>query len=150
MDHSLVEALKELLFSREAQTQDDLSAALIKKGFEVNQSKISRLLRKMGAIKVENTKGQTVYSLPREPSPPTPKTELKELILDVLANEALVVIFTSPGSASMVARMLDYAQIDTDILGTVAGDDTIFVAPKSIKETKALKDEIKALFLGKT
>lgn len=148
MNHSLVEALKELLFSREAQTQDDLSAALIKKGFEVNQSKISRLLRKMGAIKVENTKGQTVYSLPREPSPPTPKTELKELILDVVANEAMVVIYTSPGSASMVARMLDYAQIDTDILGTVAGDDTIFVAPKSIKETKALKDEIKALFLG--
>jgi transcriptional regulator of arginine metabolism len=148
MDHSLVEALKELLFSREAQTQDDLSDSLIKKGFDVNQSKISRLLRKLGAIKVENTKGQTVYSLPREPSPPTLKTELRELILDVTANEALVVIFTSPGSASMVARMLDYAQIETDILGTVAGDDTIFVAPKSIKETKALKDEIKDLLLG--
>lgn len=148
MDHSLVEALKELLFGREAQTQDDISAALVKKGFDVNQSKISRLLRKLGAIKVENTKGHTVYSLPREPSPPTLKTELRELILDVVANEAMVVIYTSPGSASMVARMLDYAQIDTDILGTVAGDDTIFVAPKSIKETKALKDEIKALFLG--
>jgi transcriptional regulator of arginine metabolism len=62
-----------------------------------------------------------------------------------VSNETLVVIFTSPGSASMVARVLDYNQITTEILGTLAGDDTIFVAPKSVKDTLKLKAEIKGL-----
>lgn len=141
----LVDALKGLLLGREATTQEDICAVLVKKGYDVNQSKVSRLLRKIGAIKVENIKGQTVYSLPREPAPPTLDTPLRGLILDIVANETLVVIFTSPGSASMVARMLDYVQITTEVLGTIAGDDTIFVAPKSVKDIQKLYFEVKGL-----
>lgn len=142
----LSEALKQLLMSRKANTQEDLCLALEKQGYEVNQSKISRLLRKMGAVKVQSAQGQVVYSLPREPSPPTPATHLRDLIFDVAANETLVIIFCSPGSASMVARILDYHQDTFDILGTLAGDDTIFVAPVSTQETKRLAENIKALF----
>lgn len=142
----LFEALKHLLVSRNTGTQEDLCKALEKQGYEINQSKVSRLLRKMGAIKILDSRGQVVYSLPREPSPPTPSTPLKELILDVASNESLVIIFTSPGSASMVARMLDYHQESFGILGTLAGDDTIFVAPVSVKETKSLLEKIKTLF----
>lgn len=143
MDKNLIESLKRLLFERETNTQESLCQALEKAGFDVNQSKVSRLLRKIGATKIVNTKGQTVYSLPREPAPPTPNTRLKELIVDVLSNESLVVILTSPGSASMVGRVLDNAPIKTAILGTVAGDDTLFIAPKSAKDIKKLVDEIK-------
>jgi transcriptional regulator of arginine metabolism len=141
----LAEALKTLLLGREASTQESICSVLEKYGFEVNQSKVSRLLRKIGAVKIVNAHGQTIYSLPREPAPPTMNTQLRDLILDVVSNETLVVIFTSPGSASMVARILDYTQITTEVLGTVAGDDTIFVAPKSVKEIKKLHEEIKNL-----
>lgn len=140
-----LEALRKLLMEREASSQESICDSLEKQGFEVNQSKVSRCLRKVGAIKVENAKGQTVYSLPREPAPPSMKTNLRQLILDVMANESLVVIFTSPGSASMVARVLDYEQISTEILGTIAGDDTIFVAPRSIKNIRKLYNEINSL-----
>lgn len=143
---SLVEALRLLLMGRKASSQEHICSALAIQGYEVNQSKISRLLRKINAIKVVNAEGQTVYSLPREPAPPTMNTTLKDLIVNVAANETLVVIFTSPGSASMVARILDYNQITTEILATIAGDDTIFVAPKSIKDIKKLAREIKTLF----
>jgi transcriptional regulator of arginine metabolism len=145
---SLAEALKTLLQEREASTQESICAALEKNGYEINQSKVSRLLRKIGAVKIVNIHGQTVYSLPREPAPPTMHTPLKDLIVDVVANETLVVIFTSPGSASMVARILDYKQISTEVLGTVAGDDTIFVAPKSIKQIQKLHKEIKNLLIS--
>lgn len=141
----LDEALRLLLMGRCASTQEDICTALEKMGVEINQSKASRLLRKIGAIKVVNEKGQTVYSLPREPAPPSMNTLLRNLILDIVSNETLVVIFTSPGSASMVARVLDYNQITTEILGTIAGDDTIFVAPKSIKDIQKLTEEIKGL-----
>jgi transcriptional regulator of arginine metabolism len=142
---TLVDALRALLMGRKASTQEDICAALEKLGYEINQSKASRLLRKIGAIKVVNEHGQTVYSLAREPAPPSMNTPLKNLILDIVANETLVVIFTSPGSASMVARVLDYNQITTEILGTIAGDDTIFVAPKSVKDTQKLTKEIRGL-----
>ncbi len=145
---TLVDALRALLMGRKASTQEDICAALEKLGYEINQSKASRLLRKVGAIKVVNERGQTVYSLPREPAPPSMHTPLRNLILDIVANETLVVIFTSPGSASMVARVLDYNQITTEILGTIAGDDTIFVAPKTIKDIQKLKAEIKGLLSG--
>jgi transcriptional regulator of arginine metabolism len=141
----LSEALRDLLLGREASTQESICTLLEKKGYEINQSKVSRLLRKIGAVKVVNATGQTVYSLPREPAPPSMDTTIRNLILDVVSNETLVVIFTSPGSASMVARILDYIQITTEILGTVAGDDTIFVAPKSIKDISKLSEEIKSL-----
>ena len=130
---------------RKASTQEDICSVLKKQGYEINQSKASRLLRKIGAIKVVNSRGQTVYSLPREPAPPSMNTSLRGLILDIVSNETLVVIYTSPGSASMVARVLDYNQITTEILGTIAGDDTIFVAPKSIKDIHKLAEEIKDL-----
>jgi len=142
---ALLDALRTLLMSRKACTQEDLCSALIKEGYEVNQSSISRLLRKVGSTKVVNARGQVVYSLPREPAPPNLSTPMGNLVLDIMFNESLVVIFTSPGSASMVARLLDYNQTTTEILGSVAGDDTIFVAPKSTKNIHKLYAEVKAL-----
>jgi len=142
---SLDDALRALLMGRKASTQEEICAALEKQGYDINQSKASRLLRKIGAIKVINEQGQTVYSLAREPAPPLMNTPIRNLIIDIVSNETLVVITTSPGSASMVARVLDYYQITTGILGTIAGDDTIFVAPKSIKDIHKLREEIKGL-----
>lgn len=142
---ALTHDLRALLQEREASTQEDICKSLEIKGYEVNQSKISRLLRKVGATKIVNAKKQTVYSLPREPAPPSMDTTIQDLIVDVAANETMIVIFTSPGSASMVARILDYLQISTEILGTIAGDDTVFVAPKSIKQIDKLYQEISKL-----
>ena len=84
---TLDDALRALLRIRKASTQEDICAALEKSGYEINQSKASRLLRKIGAIKVVNERGQTVYSLAREPAPPSMNTTLRSLILDIVSNE---------------------------------------------------------------
>ncbi len=143
---TLMEAFHSLLMGRKASTQEEICSNLEQQGYEINQSKASRLLRKIGAIKVVNEQGQTVYSLPREPAPPHMQTPLRDLILDIVSNETLIIVFTSPGSASMVARVLDYNLAKTEILGTLAGDDTIFVAPKSIHKIDILLREIKEIF----
>ncbi len=144
----LVEDLRSLLLSRKATSQEDICAKLEKLGHDINQSKVSRLLRKVGAIKVINSKGVTVYSLPKEPGPPSTTTILQDLITDISCNEALIVILTSPGSASMIARILDHHEFSVKILGTIAGDDTIFVTPISMQKTKKLFAEIKALLFS--
>ena len=141
----LTEATKILIRDQAVGTQEELVEALSKLGYDVNQSKISRLLRKLMAIKVKNEQGQTIYALPKEPAPPSTKSAVSHLIIDIRANENLVVIQTSPGSASLIARLLDYHQKDTTILATLAGDDTIFVAPKSIKHIQDTIKEVKEL-----
>lgn len=134
MNTDLLNDLKTLLLAGSAATQEELCSALEKKGHEVNQSKISRLLHKIGAVKIMNERKQIVYSLPRDPAPPTSKNLFSQLIVNVRCNESLIVIHTNPGSASMIGRVLDHHRDDLFILGTVAGDDTVFITPLSIKK----------------
>lgn len=145
---TLLEALSELLRRGSVSTQQDICQELSAQGFVINQSKISRLLHKLGAIKVKNSQGITEYRLPKEMAPPPSQTPLKQLILKIEANETLIIIQTSPGSASLIARMLDYQNTESEILATLAGDDTIFVAPKSIQKIQKTLDEVKKLLAG--
>lgn len=146
--NALKKAVSEILRKGSAATQQEICAELAAQGFVINQSKISRLLHKMAAIKVKNVQGQTVYRLPKELAPPPTQTPLTQLILKIVANESLIVIETSPGSASLIARMLDYQNSKSEILATLAGDDTIFVAPKSIQRINAAFAEVKQLLAG--
>lgn len=147
----LLEELKKLLLEGSASTQEDIKRHLITLGFEVNQAKISRLLRKIGAIKISNEHGQIVYCIPKEPAPPQAKSLLANLVIDIKHNETVIVIHTSPGSASLFARLIDHNLGKLNVLGTVAGDDTIVVIPKQTKnidktllEVKKLLSEIKS------
>ncbi len=144
----LLEALSEILHKGLASTQQEICQELAERGFAVNQSKMSRLLHKLAAIKIKNTQGQTCYRLPKELAPPPTQTPLNQLILKIAANENLIIIQTSPGSASLIARMLDYQNSESEILATLAGDDTIFVAPKSVTRIDQTFEEVKKLLAG--
>jgi transcriptional regulator of arginine metabolism len=148
-EHSqLLEAVSEILRKGSASTQQEICQTLAEQGFHINQSKISRLLHKLAAIKFKNPQGQTGYRLPNELAPPPTQTPLTQLIMRMATNENLIIIQTSPGSASLIARMLDYQHSQSEILATLAGDDTIFVAPKSIKRINQAFAEVKALLAG--
>ncbi len=138
--------LRKILESGKNSTQEDIRDMLEAKGHDVNQSTISRDLRKLGAIKGTDSKGRTVYRL----SDSTPETSfasqsLGDLILNILHNDSMIVIQTTPGSASLVARHLDMNK-PADILGTIAGDDTIFVAPSKEYTIKQTITEIRESF----
>lgn len=137
-----LEALKSLLLEAELSTQEDLREKLEQKDFVVTQSTISRDLRKLGAVKAIDGEGRTVYRLSDEFEPPASAT-LPNLVLEILTNGSIVVIRTTTGSASLVARHLDRVAPGT-ILGTIAGDDTIFVAPTSTSPG-ALRSTIEAI-----
>lgn len=137
-------ALRKILESGKNSTQEELRDMLESKGHDVNQSTISRDLRKIGAIKGTDNKGRTVYRLSEMSGETTfVNQSIGDLILNITHNDSMIVIQTSPGSASLVARHLDMNK-PANILGTIAGDDTIFVAPSkdhSIKQTiSAIRD----------
>ncbi len=143
--NALIPVIQGLLQQKTVSTQKDIQIVLKKQGLEVNQVKISRILHKLGAIKV-NEDGQDVYRLPLEQMQVSPKDTLKQLVLNITHNEMLIVINTVPGSANLVARMLDLKR-DVEILGTVAGDDTIFVAPSKMKYIGKVYQHILQLLL---
>jgi transcriptional regulator of arginine metabolism len=130
--------LRKLLESGKSSTQEELREVLEQKGFDVNQSTISRDLKKLNAIKGTDSKGRTVYRLSENSAESNFVSQsVPDLITNISHNDSMIVIHTSPGSASLVARHLDMNR-PADILGTIAGDDTIFVAPSkdfSIKQT---------------
>lgn len=143
-----LQALRRLLESEKSSTQDELREELEKLSFEVNQSTISRDLRKLGAIKLIDASGRTVYRLAEVVAPemaPVVTGPLQNLVTQVAHNGSLVVLHTSPGSASLVARQLDRLG-NKNILGTLAGDDTVFVAPAQVRQIDRLTARIRKLF----
>lgn len=147
MTDNLTRAFKELLNQERFGSQNEIVDALKKQGFTgINQSKISRMLSKFGAVRTRNTKMEMVYCLPNELSVPNTSSPLKNLVLDIDHNSMLIVIKTTPGAAQLIARLLDSIGKSEGILGTIAGDDTIFVTPTSDKPIDELLQNIQRLF----
>lgn len=138
-------ALKRLLSQGKLSTQDELREELRALQFEVTQSTISRDLRRIGAVKAIDVSGNTVYRLPIENEAPVPSgTGLAAMITNIRENGAMIVIHTTPGSASLVARHIDQSRLMTKVLGTIAGDDTVFVAPAQVKQIGQTVEQIRA------
>lgn len=143
-----LQALKKLLVKEDASTQDELREELEKLDYEVNQSTISRDLRKLGAIKVIDPTGRTVYRLSEEVAPIRTPQGLGSLITDIQHNGMMVVVHTTPGSASLAARSIDHNRLALGVIGTIAGDDTVFVCPKQTKDLDATVKKMERLLSG--
>jgi transcriptional regulator of arginine metabolism len=139
--------LKKLIREGEASTQEELCQSLRQKKFDVTQSTVSRDLRRIGAIKTTNAEGEIIYRLPEDhrPIPALIAHDLAGLVIEVQANESTIVLHTTPGSASLVAARIDSMRGALGILGTISGDDAIFIAPVSVKKiatvVKKIQDE---------
>lgn len=149
---SITDLLRKILLEEKARTQSEIQDAFKQQGIVASQPKISRLLHQIGAIKLIDHEGKTHYRLPNEAglihelTSPQEKTFIRQWILDISSNESLIVIHTTPGAAMVVARMIDLRKKDLNILGTLAGDDTIFIALKNAHLLSETQQAIKNLF----
>lgn len=137
---TLTDLLRRLTLSR----QDELVTALRAAGHDVTQATVSRDLDQLGAIKIRRG-GETRYTLPEQWSVvTTDDTRLKglfgEWVRSVEPAASLVVLKTPPGSAHMVGVALDAAGPPA-VVGTISGDDTLFIACRSSAEAAALAQE---------
>ncbi|OFA30180.1 arginine repressor [Glaciecola punicea] len=143
----LIKAFREILKTESYGSQGEIVLALKKLGFDnISQSKVSRMLSKFGAVRTRDARGDMVYCLPPELGMPTAKSPLKQLVLDIVHNNVMVIIRTSPGAAQLIARLLDSLSHTDGVLGTIAGDDTIFIAPADITKIEELRQRVQDLF----
>lgn len=133
-------ALRQLLMSGTTGTQQELSAHLAERGFETTQSTISRDLKLLGAQREQREDGEFAYHLSSAESRPFPA----HMVLEVAHNETMVVLRTRVGRAQAVGLDLDDMQ-HPEILGVLAGDDTVLVIPRSISQIEQLAQTLRDL-----
>lgn len=142
----LVIAFKALLHEQCYGSQSQLADALAEQGFKnMSQAKISRLLSKLGAVKMRNASDQVVYILPDELAIPKSRQAIQSVVVSVKHNNMQIIVKTGIGGAPLISRMLDSMGESAGILGTLAGDDTIFIAPYDVAKIDEITEDIKRL-----
>ncbi len=125
-------AIRKAVTRGEIGAQEELLALLVKQGFEVTQATLSRDLKAMGIGKALGKKGTYVYMLPDPEHLAVYRERLKADVMRGFVSldfsGVLGVVKTHPGHAGPVAYAIDNFGMD-EILGTIAGDDTILVVP---------------------
>lgn len=130
--------LRELLRSGDLHTQAELCERLEGLGFPVTQSTVSRDLERLGARRSVGDDGTSVYRISAR------RGLAPGMVIEVEHNEQMVVLRTEVGRAQAVGLDLD-AQGHPDVLGTLAGDDTVLVVPRSVDNTSALAQKLRVL-----
>jgi transcriptional regulator of arginine metabolism len=128
------EKILEIISARRVATQHQLARELKRRGIEATQSSVSRDIVELGLTKLQGR-----YTAPRATFAGSPVVEVEP------AGDNLIVIKTVIGQASATALAIDQASI-IEIVGTVAGDDTLFVAVKNADAQRAAMKQLNRLF----
>ena len=145
-------AILRLVQERELSTQAELAKALLEEGIETVQATVSRDIAQLGLIKVRNPQGKLVYAVAGAEDLDRLSeltSALRRWATGLTATGNLVVVRTPPGYASGLARAIDHATL-ADVAGTVAGDDTIFVAAREGVTGAELASELRYHLEGET
>ena len=134
------DAIKRLVRERDLSTQEEIAAALHDEGYDVVQTTISRDIRDLGLVKIRRN-GRLVYALPGTHDVDAMRRALRQWALGFEATGNLVVIATPSGAANVLGQVIDDAQ-HPHVAGTVAGDNTIFVAAREPFTGAELRDEL--------
>ena len=142
----------DLITREEVRTQSALRSLLIEAGYEVTQATLSRDLDEIGAVKIQSQNGQSIYAVSQPGDPTrTPQPLLdsdaqsrlskvaNEVITGVEAAMNIVVIHTKAGAAHYLGGAID-RNVWADVVGSVAGDDTVMVVTPNVASAKRVQD----------
>lgn len=138
------EAILNLIRENEISTQDDLVNELRKQGWPVTQATISRDIKDLGIIKVIATNGSSRYSVldyTGDVAPGRLLTVFSHSVVSCNLAGNLVVLKTLPGMAQGAASALDSLKL-SGVVGTIAGDDTVFIATVNPESAVSLSQSV--------
>ncbi|CAH0536658.1 arginine repressor [Vibrio marisflavi] len=142
-EKKLTAVCKQLLLQQSFPTQKDLREKLVEIGFKgISQSTVSRLLCQLGITKVQNSCGKKVYCRTVESTAARPASSIASQIEFITHNQSTVIVKTHPGSAQLIARLID-TDPHSEILGTVGGNDTVLIVPKDTNNIDICEQVVK-------
>lgn len=150
--------IAEVLAKYAIRSQAELTEHLARAGIAATQTTVSRDLDELGAARVRDSAGVLVYALPGEGGDRTPRATpgapvasqarlarlAGELLVSAVASANLLVLRTPPGAAQFFASALDHAELE-NVIGTIAGDDTVLVISRAADGGEAVAAELLAL-----
>jgi transcriptional regulator of arginine metabolism len=140
--------IKDIIENNVVETQEDLAAALKQQHIEVTQATVSRDIKELMLIKVPTGDGRYRYAYPAEKDTAFSKSRMARMFQDSVVgmdySENIIVIKTLPGTANAVAWTLDHAKW-SEVIGTVAGDDNIFVVVKPKEATASIMKRLETM-----
>ncbi|MBB6092703.1 transcriptional regulator of arginine metabolism [Povalibacter uvarum] len=135
-------AILRIIRESTVRNQDELVKALHKQGFEATQSSVSRDLRELGVAKA----GDHYIPPAEEPLPSNHFSAVTNFVVEVkTAGDALTVVKTTTGTAQSVAVAIDRSDWP-EVVGTISGDDTIFVATEDARAQRKLRERLREIF----
>lgn len=139
--------IREIISSKEIETQDELVEALRESGYQVTQATVSRDIKELHLIKVPLDDGRYKYSVPAEQRfNPTHrlKRALTDHFLSIDAAGNLVVMKSLPGTANVIGALIDNLEWQ-EVMGTICGDDTILIICRSEDAGNRVVDLVKSM-----
>lgn len=141
--------IQELISKESIRTQEELAQRLFEEGFNVTQATVSRDIKEMGLIKVPGIGDEYRYAIQGEVSSSVSyqdrlKRMWKEVVVSFDNSENIIAVRTMPGNAQALALLLDNSSWK-EIIGTVAGDDTIFLLIKPKDKVTAIMQRLSEL-----
>lgn len=134
----LLDTFKSLLNDQRFGSQLQLARALSLRGFDnVTQSRISRLIKKVGAIKFRNNNNDAVYRLPAQQHIPRVQEAIDSVVLEIKHNNMQIIIKTVIGAATLISKMVEDMGDSSGILGCMASDNTVLIIPSNINEIES-------------
>lgn len=137
----------ELVATRPLRTQEELADALHQEGWDVTQSSVSRDIAALGLIKVDGIYQRPAIVGVHEIADPNERRIAESLLSVEAAGDALLVLHTPPGEAQRVGSALDLLAWP-EVVGTIGGDDTIFVATRNRAAQSAIIRHLRGLLHG--
>lgn len=147
MKSSRQNSIIELIETRSIETQEELASALRQKGYQVTQATVSRDIKQLQLIKIPISGGGYKYAVPEKN-----ETAVSDRLTRMLGDSLLsvdfagnnIVVRTLSGSANIAAEALDNMQWP-ELLGTIAGDNTIFMVVRNESDAKLIADRIREM-----
>ena len=139
-----------IIKDNEISTQDELVTKLHQAGIDITQATISRDIKKLGLIKVPDGHGGYKYSLPNERSKGDVidwmKRMIQDFVVDMDYSENIIVVTALPGTAMGLASAIDNVDWE-EVIGSVAGDDTVLLIVKPKAKTIDLFNKMQDMLL---
>ena len=147
MNNNRQQTILQIISSYDIETQEMLLQKLLEKGFSVTQATVSRDIKKMGLVKEADANGNYRYVCHKTQLPQQSAKYvniLKETMTDIVSANNLVILKTYAGMANAAAAAFD-AIFKADVLGSIAGDDTVFVATANAEIAVSLTHQIREI-----
>lgn len=140
--------IREIVETQEIETQEELATALKKVGLDVTQATVSRDIKELMLIKVPTDSGGYRYAFSMDQGPGISKSKMirlfQESVIDIRYSQNIILVKTTIGGGSYVAGALDAAKWP-EVMGTVAGDDTVLLVIDPMNQVPAVMERLKNL-----